>query len=140
MREVAGHAVKMYSDADTIYRAKPDSESAKKMVLETGALMKDFLFDVQKMCDSAARIEASSKDKLSITFLGHFIKQVLMCAYEAFEGKVDQSILDDFEERLKTQIRLPDYIQAKGGDGTPVGTEITPDQDVMDMDATIPKE
>lgn len=93
-----------------------------------GVLMRDALKDVISTCQTAANIESQAKDKFSIHALHHIINQIVRIAYECFD---EDPRAERFEQLIKEKIKMP--IEQ-------TGTLLTPDQDAVDMDDTIPKE
>jgi hypothetical protein len=133
MRHAAGNAVGMYNKAVEAHEAETDPTKKKilaELVLQCGLVMRDHLNEVIRTAETAARINAAAKDKISLHQLHYFIEQVTRCAYVAFEGDEQRALT--YERHLKEYIKLPRL----GVEGT----DLTPDMDVTAMDATIPKE
>jgi len=131
MRVSAGEAVKLYEGAlkldektDTVTKEKAD-----ELKQFASSLMVSALQQVQQMCEAAARVESQGKDKYSIHSLKAIIDQIILISYRVFKKHPD--LVLDFERAIREDIRMPNEA---------TGTDITPDQDVMDMDATVPKE
>jgi hypothetical protein len=118
MRATCGDLCKLYDACEN----KPESRAA------VGEALRSALQDVVKVCESAARVEGMAKDKLSIHNLSYVIAQVVRLAHDCFG---DDERAKKFEEMIRLEVRLPDETQ---------GTLMTPDQDVGEMDDTVPKE
>ena len=128
-RTVAADSVGVYSAAvEALEQA--DDERAKKLrpfVDQTAAIMRDNLLTVVSVCESAAKVHAIGKDKISVHNIRHVIDQVVRCAYDAFDG-------DDRVREFETMIREHVLIDDQRG------TSRTPDQDVAEMDGSVPRE
>lgn len=120
MRDLAGQAVALYSAARETGKAE--------VMMQAGMLMQQHLKEVIATCESAARIDAAAKDKVSVHTLHHFVDQLVRVAFETF-GDTDKA--REFEFAIRTQIKLP----SSGVNGT----DITPDQDVTEMDRSVPQ-
>jgi len=118
MRKMAGDAIQLY----TLAEEKKKNE-AKVAAAE---LMRVALKDVVSVCESAARVSALGKDKISIHDIQYIINQIVRVAHDTLE----ETDARRFEKALHTHVRLPVKDQT--------GTDITPDMDVSDMDVTIP--
>jgi len=117
MRTMAGDAIKLYTLA----------EQKGKKTIEAAELMRSALKDVVSVCESAARVSAMGKDKISIHDIQHIVNQIVRVAYSTLAEKDARK----FERAIKTQVKLP----VKDNQGT----ELTPDKDVLEMDGTIPQ-
>lgn len=128
----AADMVQLYDGVSTLLESCPDDNQRKKLAeakLVTGAQMRAVLGDVIDMCDKVVRIEAGLHDKVTIQNIVIIVNQISRLAYEVFgEEHMDKCL--EFERRIKAEVRLP----SEG----PEGTTITPDQDVLEMDDTIP--
>jgi hypothetical protein len=135
MRQAAGEAVKLYSVALAANESEP-SDKRQGMVLQAATIMQQSLNEVVRICESASRIEANAKDKISITNLSFFVDQLVRITYNTLGGDdVGQAQCAQLEQALRAQIRIP--LQQ----GTLIGTTVTPDSTdaiVADMDSTIP--
>jgi hypothetical protein len=129
IRDAAGQIVAGYSDIRERLDAQPDNEKLKEAAIMSGALMRDALKEVITACESAARVQATSKESVSAAHLNFFVEQIVQCAYQSFGDDVK---VDEFIKRVRTQIRVPtNHVE---------GTTITPDADVIEMDETVPDE
>lgn len=119
MRETTGTALKLWSAAQ---------ETGKSDVIQAAeGLVRSYLQENARICALAASIEANAKDKFSVHNLVHVVNQMTRIAYEVFGEDIDKA--KQFEALIKTQIRLPSKES---------GTLITPDQDVLGMDDSVP--
>lgn len=96
--------------------------------LTAGALLRATLREVVSSCEAAARVAAISRDRISVHNLSNVLNQVVRCAWQVFGDDHDKA--REFEKLIKTTVRLPDEV---------LGTSITPEQDVLEMDDSIPK-
>jgi len=119
MRVAASQAVRLYGAA--LELGKDD------IINNASVLMRDALESVVDTCETAAKIEASAKDKFSIHSLQQVVNQIVRLAHEVFGD--DQSKVEMFERLMRTKIKMP------VGES---GTTLTPDQDVTEMDDTVP--
>lgn len=120
MRVAASESIKLYAAACS-------SEKSETRIAAAG-LMQDALKEVVAIAESAARIEAAGKDKLSIHGLQHVVNQLIRLMYDAC-GDDHSDIAERFEESIRQSLRVP---------GEP-GTDLKPWEDVSEMDDTIPK-
>jgi hypothetical protein len=111
------------ADICKMYDACPNDKTR----MAAGGLLRDTMQEVARLCESAARVRASANDKLSIHNLSVVIAQVVRCAWEVFGD--DEERAQQFEDLIREKVRMPEETR---------GTSITPDQDVMDMDASVP--
>lgn len=128
----AGDTVQLYDGVCTLLEVEGDEKKRQALAeakLITGAQMRGVLGEVIDMCDKAARVEAAGKDKVTVQNIVIIVNQIVRVAYETF-GINNLDLCYEFERRIKEQVRLPNE--------GPEGTTITPDQDVLDMDDTIP--
>lgn len=131
MRDVATEAVKLYSIAREASAAAPDNMKLTEQVLAMGAVMREHLNEVVKLCEAAARMEQQAKEKISVPQLHFFVDQLVHAIYLACEG--DVIMAKHIEQSIRTNVLLPSM---SAGDQ---GTLLTPDLDVQAMDATVPK-
>jgi hypothetical protein len=125
-REMAGDALKAWAAA----KALPDSNVKKQAYLQASSmLVREVLDHVRTFCESAARIQAMGKDKFSIHNLQAVVNQIVRISYDVFGDDLEKA--QQFERAIAEHVRLAEQNQ---------GTLITPDQDVIDMDSTIPRE
>jgi hypothetical protein len=147
LRDAAAMHVQLYSVAREgleriISTDGIESERAKAMrqvLVGAAEQMRSQLLSVISVGESAARIEANARDKVSVLSLHHFVDQVVRCAHEAFGGDHEGiTRAKVFDEMLRTSIRLPP-VPDSGSNLSP--TSLTPDAtpDVMAMDDTVPR-
>ena len=113
-RAHAGQAVEMWSKA---------SEKGLETALLAGAVMREVLQEVCALVDKAARID-QHQGVITVHQLHGFVQQLVRIAYE----ELAESDARKLEAALHNRVRVPT--------GQP-GTDITPDQDVLEMDSTI---
>ncbi len=123
-RIAANQSVMLFDKAHDI----ENGEKRVEAVAACAAMMSECLKSVQSMCESAARIESQGKDKYSIHSIKVIVDQVVLICHRVFKDYPE--LVLEFQEAIKQHVRLPDESN---------GTSITPDQDVLDMDSTIPK-
>lgn len=128
----AADMVQLYDGVSVLLEQETDDARRSQLAqakITTGAQMRMVLGDVVDMCDKVTRVEAGMKDKVTIQNIVIIVNQITRIAYEVF-GDNDMQKCFEFERRIKEQVRLP----SEG----PEGTTITPDQDVLEMDDTVP--
>ena len=126
MRVQAGQAVKLYGAA---LELPDDNPSAQELQANAGLIMRDSLKDVISTCEAAARIEAASKNRITLNDVAFIVAQIVRIAYEVFDDDMDRA--QQFEVLVRDKVKITDSGR---------GTDVTPDQDVQDMDDTIPRE
>lgn len=99
----------------------------QELITSAGILVKDALKDIVATAKIAQDIENNAKDKLSVHALGHVVNQIVKLAYEAF--KHDLASAKEFERLIHARLVIP--VEQDG-------TTLTPDQDAMEMDSTVP--
>lgn len=128
IRLVAEDSVRQYADAHEL-TDEGKREAAKIMM---GEMMLARMKEVMSACDTAAKI---SEVKLRVQgafvdVMGAVITSVLKAAWQVFGDDVKVA---EFERVLREHLEVR---SVPGYDGT----ELTPDQDVIGMDDTVPKE
>ena len=93
--------------------------------LKAADLMSSALKEVVDIAGKAADIESKAADNLSAFQVQAIVDQIIRIAYNTFGERADE-----FERLIQSRVRLP----SSGHDGT----DLTPDMDVMEMDASIP--
>lgn len=129
MRVSAGNAIQMYSAAMGADKNKIGAEKVEALQAMAAGIMQQALAGVQSMCESAAKIEGSGKDKYSIHSLKMIVDQIVLTSYDVF--KAHPELVREFERQIAENVRMP---------SSPDGTDINPGDDVIDMDQTIPSE
>lgn len=119
MRLTAQESVKLFSAAQASNNQGTKDAAAQLMV--------SALKNVQSVAESASRIQAQSKDAVSIGSLKVVVHQITRIIYEMVP---DEDIAMEIERRIKERVKLPDA----------GGTLLTPDEDVNSMDDSIPRE
>lgn len=122
IRSGAGQAVKLYDAALT----QADSD----LRLEAARQMRDWLDTVRSFAESAARVKASGSDKISVHDLKYVVAQVTRIMWRVC-GEDHEFLAKKFERLVREEIKMPHEV---------VGTDLTPDLVVTDMDATVPNE
>lgn len=133
IRHPAYQKVQLYDAVLRKLEAETDpkkQEQLRNAVEAVSAAMVVDLKEVVKVAETAARIDAMAKDKVSVHSLGHIVNQLTRLLYDVC-GDDNLVIAQAFEERARTEIRLPtNKIN---------GTIITPDQEVLEMDDSVPR-
>jgi hypothetical protein len=129
IRTAASDVVEQYAIACEMPADSEKGQAARVMI---GELMTSRLRGVIESCDQAAKI---SEVKLRVQgafvdVMGAVITSVLKAAWQVFGDDVKVA---EFERVLREHLELR---SVPGQDGT----ELTPDQDVLGMDDTVPKE
>lgn len=119
MRMTAADAVQLWGIASE--KGSIDSRIA------AGEIMKAALAEVVKTCEVAARVSATGADKVSVHNITHVVRQIVRIAFEVM-GKEEAQL---FERLVRERVKV--------STGT-TGTTSTPDEDVAEMDGTIPQE
>lgn len=133
LRVAANSAVELYGDALDVRARAPDEETAKQaqaIVDEAAAAMKSALREVSDQVLTAAKVESLSKDVFSPAAVRQLVDQIIRIAYDAC-GPEHQDIAERFNSMLRNDLRL---LMSETR-----GTTITPDQDVLEMDRTVPE-
>lgn len=149
LRDVAGQVVQLYGTARdardeheaALVDVSPDDEQGvaawqeradalEGALAESAQMMVSQLNQVRDLATAIVRNEAVSKDKLSVHTLHGAMRQVVRIMYEVC-GEENQHLAVQLEERVKAEVVLP----VAGGTE---GTDVTPDQDVLSMDDTVP--
>lgn len=126
MRVCAGDALALYNAASEL----PETvKNRSEMVANAATIMQVSLEQVVKTCEIAAKIDAMGKDKFSVHALQDVVSQLTKLVHDCFSH--DEAALMVFDHRLNAELRLPKT--------TADGTVLTPDNDVLQMDKTIPR-
>lgn len=119
MRELAGQSLQLYDAAQQ--SGKPE------IIVPAASLLRDSVREVIDSCETAVKVDAMSNSVVSVAHFGAIIDQIVKSAILVFG---DDPRLADFERIVREQIKLP----TKEG-----GTTVTPTDDVLAMDSTIPR-
>lgn len=125
VRVTAVDAVQLY---DLTQQLPDNGDKTLHQRLEAGAIVRAVMQEVVNTADKMMKIEAARNDRLSVASLHVVVTQIVEMAYEAF-GEDNIETVKKFADMIK-EIRLPS--------SEVMGTNLTPDQDVRDMDSTIP--
>lgn len=131
VRESIGPIIETYGKLLEARELVQDPEKREKInvaLQSAGIVMRDALKEVATMCEMAARVNAAASDKVSVLALHHFVNDIILAAHDMFGNNVE--MVYQFEALIKQRVKLPSN----------EGTVLTPDQDVIDMDSTIPRE
>lgn len=134
MRVMANDAVVLYGKALDMREVSLDDktrESAQAVVDQAGEAMKTALKEVTDQVLTAAKVESLSRDVFSPTAVKQLVDQIVRIAYDAC-GEEHQDIAERFDDMMRRDLKLLTF--------DPKGTTITPDQDVLEMDQTIPSQ
>jgi hypothetical protein len=130
-RVAAGEVVERFGQALELKElANDDATKAKAadLVELAGSAMCDVLKDVQEACLNATKVEALMAGKFSPRTMRTIIAQIVKIAWLCC-GEEHQDIAERMERMIHEEIKV---------DEGSTGTFLTPDKDVLDMDATIP--
>lgn len=127
MRIVAGDAIEIYSRATELPEAHP---KRNELLAQAGALMQTSLGGVADMCERAQRLENISADKVSLQNLLEVVDQITGLARVAFGEHQDAA--DLFDKLMNENLQLP-----KAHTDRFIGTQLTPDQIVQQMDERV---
>ncbi len=128
MRTIAGESVAVYSMAFSMPENHPNK--AERM-MAASALMQSALESVIRTCKIANDIEATAKDKFSLTQLQEVISQIQRFVNLCFGNYAAELV--QFEEMLANRLRFP---QPENN-----GTRLLPgdtDATVTEMDSSVP--
>lgn len=133
VRVCALDAVMMYDAVEMA--SKVDARDGSPLPLETqlqcrvaaGQIVRDAAAEVASMAEKAAKVAESRQNMLSGTALAAVLADVIHAAHRTFG--------DDQPDKVREFARAIRDIRPLGGH---TGTTITPDQDALAMDATVP--
>jgi hypothetical protein len=136
MRQTVLDIAQMYDLACAMYDAAISPETkhiALQNKIEAGQLMRNAQADLANLADKIEKHSQMRREQsgISVHAIGHITKQLVQLAYNVCGDNL--TLAREFEAGAKA-ISLPDF--SKGARGT----MLTPDQDVMEMDATVPAE
>lgn len=132
MRHAATQAVVLYDAAVQLVNSKDkgDAQAAATLMSAT-ELMKAALKDVADLAKAAAQIDNMAQDKLSVQQLAVVVDQMVRVASDVFTAHgVADEVVEQFAGEVKDRVKIP-MLETRG-------TLITPDEDVIAMDATVP--
>lgn len=113
-----------------LYGALCDNDKSTPELRNTAAqMMVSALKDVVDVAGKMAQIDSRGSDKISLQNIILVSNQIVRCAHEVF-GDDDPRVVA-FQQMIEKHVRVP---------REDVGTSLTPDMDVREMDATIPRE
>lgn len=121
--------VEQYSEAVELCENNPECDKSKQLKDVTGLQMVEALNNVKEMADKASKVHFAGKDHFTALDIRLVVNQFVKLMYETC-GTQNQHIAMEFEKLVEDRIRLPQLENQ--------GTSITPDQDVIEMDETIP--
>ena len=111
-------------DVIRLYEAALESNDASA-ACTVGIAVRGVMKDVAEMVKNAAELEYKRADKLSVHNLAMVVNQIVRISAEVFGDDMEKA--EEFRKLVIEQLKVD-----KGG------TDITPDQDAADMDATVP--
>ncbi len=121
MRSVSLDAVRLYDTA----KAKGGLDAQ-----QTAAhLMRDAINQVQSTVEVATKVFVASKGVVTVHNLSHVVRQITRIAHDVLQDHPE--LAHKFEDSVRRQVKIEEGAK---------GTTVTPDVDVLDMDATIPQE
>jgi len=112
-------------------RAEAARSTAQEYVITTGQLLRDGIKDVADLCDKIEKHRALRREQtgISVHAVAYLAKEFTRQIYQVCGDNLEMARQFELATR---NIRLPDSRAEL------VGTLITPDQDVLSMDATVP--
>lgn len=129
VRQTALDAAILYDAASALPRENPRSDIER---IKAGKRLRAVLRDVFDLAEKMVRIAyAPNRAQVSITNIGLVLDQVATVAYDVFGEEpemIDKITL--LSQRLR-EVRLPREDE---------GTTLTPDADVLEMDASVPSQ
>lgn len=129
VRLTALDAAKLYDQARVIAEAVPDNKDAQEVKLAAGQQLRSVLAEVADMVQRIVAIQNAGRDKIGVQGIALLVAQVVQMAYDVF-GEDNIPLVQEFAARIR-DLRLPT--------DSPSGTDLRPDDDVIEMDATVPK-
>jgi len=114
-------------DVLKLYEAALES-GKQEMIVSAGLVVREAMKDVQAMTSAAFDMEQKRRDKVSAHNIVYVVHQIVRISAEVFGEDLDKA--ERFRRLCLEKLRVDDGKQ---------GTTITPDQDVIDMDSTIPR-
>jgi len=124
-RDLLGEAIELYEKVKKLPDTNPNKANSLASV---ASILATATKEVRETCRVGAEVFNQSRDKLSVHALVEVVAQIKRCIRLCFDH--DEYGLQRLDDMLSAQLRLPKI----GTDGT----TITPDQDVLQMDATVP--
>jgi hypothetical protein len=140
-RQAAAQTVKLFSDRREKLASLPATATAEQrqdatmQLCQAGALMAQQMDAVGVMSQRAANIEALAADKFSVHNLHLVVEQICDIARHVFSKlPVDlaKTLTSEFTFAVQNHVKLQ-------ADNARRGTNLLPDQTVLDMDATVPE-
>jgi hypothetical protein len=136
VRHVNMQVVALYQAAYEAYTNEQDSKQKElrlQSLMQAGLMMRDCCDQVTQLADRAAKIESNLSGKVSVHDIGYVVNQIVRIMYRTVEEQgAPPTLAVAFEQMVNDEVKLPGIVAR--------GTLITPDQDVLDMDSTIPEE
>lgn len=129
IRHAASTAVDEYQLSHEKHLSTPTA-ATKEELLEKTEIMTLRLREVATFAEKTAKITQASTESLSVHNLQYLIKQMGSILFEALGD--DAEMINKIDQQFRGEIKL--MIQDQQGSGT----NITPDQDVQEMDGTVP--
>lgn len=122
-------------------------ETRAKLLTEAGSIVNQTMEQATRLVERSAKIHALTADKISPTVVDDMVQQMCRFVYLAFEAKHNSGHPDftDFDEAVnkilmerisKFDKMISDDLQLPSLKA--LGTTITPDQQVLAMDDTVP--
>ena len=113
-------------DTCKLYDASSSAQASTR--LAAGDMLRSTMAEIIKAVEAAVRIQTASKETLSVHNLSFVIDQMVRIAHEVFGS--DHAKAREFERLVRETLKVD----------SGAGTRITPDQDVLEMDASVPKQ
>jgi hypothetical protein len=112
-------------DAVKLFSASQESKNVETRQA-AAVLMRSAIHEVVKTAEAAARVNSLASDKVSVHNIKHVAAQITRIAHECMD--LDQA--KQFERLVRQRVKVQ---------STPEGVHTTPDMDVAEMDASVPK-
>lgn len=122
MREHTGQLVRLWSQAI-------EQEAKEELIIACGTEMQLALQEVAKLALAANNVMRTGKDQYSVHDLKYVVMQLTRIMYDVC-GDDHSDLAKKFEAMVDDKLVLPK---------SPEATTLTPDQDVLSMDDTVPK-
>jgi hypothetical protein len=131
-RETVAATVELFSVADTNHMEKGTEQSLQHKIA-AGQIMREAQKDLLAICEAIGKQEErrANRTGVSVAAIAFIARQLTAAAAQIYGDDLDKA--REFE-RIAKSIRLP------GSAAEIVGTLIEPGEDVLAMDATVPRE
>ncbi len=141
LRDAAGQTVRLYAVTRELSEREPDNANARSAMLQASSLMREYLAEVVKTCETAWRMENNQKDTITARQLTHFLHLVTGVIYNSCNG--DEALGHSIVRQINESVSVP--LGIKCIDAENVGTFVQPsagdllERDVNFMDESVPR-